>query len=150
MSAHQDNPLWGAYAQKLQAGKGFEKPRKGADVGDHPPITPVKSATSEMLGDREWKLYEYIARNFLATISKSATFDARTVVFGIGGEEFKLRGKIMKDPGFLEVCPWLSVNDVKVGKYKVDDSFPVTCKIEERYVSFDQSLTSILQTVAPA
>ena len=48
---------------------GFEKPRKGDDAGDHPPITPVKSASRGSLGDREWKVYEFIAKNFLGSIS---------------------------------------------------------------------------------
>lgn len=38
----------------------------GTDVGDHPPITPVRSATeSDVGGGDAWRLYEYVVRHFL-------------------------------------------------------------------------------------
>ena len=40
----------------------------GADVGDHPPITPMRSATRDQLRDSEWKLYDFVTRHFLATV----------------------------------------------------------------------------------
>lgn len=54
---------------------GMCKPRKGVDAGDHPPITPVRSASKTTLKDREWKLYNFIARNFFASISNDAIYD---------------------------------------------------------------------------
>lgn len=30
--------------------EGINRPRKGADAGDHPPITPMRSATEAELG----------------------------------------------------------------------------------------------------
>lgn len=42
----------------------------GTDAGDHPPITPVRAATSDELGGGEaWLIYEYVARHFLASLS---------------------------------------------------------------------------------
>lgn len=55
--------------------QGFNKPKKGVDAGDHPPITPVKSATKTQLGEREWRLYKFITRNFLGCISQDALYD---------------------------------------------------------------------------
>ena len=54
---------------------GIHKPKKGTDAGDHPPITPVKSAGKNDLYDREWRLYNFITRNFLACISEDAIYD---------------------------------------------------------------------------
>jgi len=51
------------------------KPKKGVDAGDHPPITPVKSAFKGDLRDHEWKLYNFIARNFFGSISRDAVYD---------------------------------------------------------------------------
>ena len=51
------------------------KPKKGVDAGDHPPITPVKSASRASLGEREWKLYNFITRNFFGSISPDASYD---------------------------------------------------------------------------
>ena len=43
-------------------------PSGGVDVGDHPPITPMRSANRDQLRDNEWKLYDFITRHFLATV----------------------------------------------------------------------------------
>lgn len=40
---HKKNSEWGPYVSKILK-QGIEKPNKGIDKGDHPPITPVKSA----------------------------------------------------------------------------------------------------------
>lgn len=91
----------------------MQKPKKGVDAGDHPPITPVKSASRDSLGDREWKLYNFITRNFFASIARDAVYDEVRVEFLIGEkfmnkETFKLKGSILKEQGFLEIMPWLS------------------------------------------
>lgn len=42
----------------------------GTDVGDHPPITPVRSATeAELGGGIDWLIYDYVARHFLGSLS---------------------------------------------------------------------------------
>ena len=46
------------------------------DAGDHPPVTPVLAATAEEAmrcgGGDAWRLYELIARTFLASVSPDA------------------------------------------------------------------------------
>ena len=86
--------------------KGFNKPRKGVDAGDHPPITPVKAANPGQLRDREYKIYEYITANFLACISEDAVYETLRCELLISEEKFKLKGQILKEDGFLEVMPW--------------------------------------------
>ena len=41
----------------------------GRDVGDHPPITPMKCVNRGELRDVEWRVYEFITTHFLATVS---------------------------------------------------------------------------------
>jgi DNA topoisomerase IA len=48
---------------------GIQRPKKGHDAGDHPPITPMKAATEAELGHEAWRLYDYITRHFIATVS---------------------------------------------------------------------------------
>lgn len=43
----------------------------GTDAGDHPPITPMRAATRDQVRDSDWRLYDFITRHFLATVSKS-------------------------------------------------------------------------------
>eukprot|EP00854_Cymbomonas_tetramitiformis_P019490 gene19490-23305_t len=40
------------------------------DAGDHPPITPVRSATEHEVGGGDaWRVYDYVARHFIASLS---------------------------------------------------------------------------------
>lgn len=73
LKTHKSNSEWGNYAGKILK-DGIEKPRDGIDKGDHPPITPVKTANKGQLRELEWKIYEFITRNFLATISRKAKY----------------------------------------------------------------------------
>ncbi|CDW89802.1 dna topoisomerase 3-beta-1-like [Stylonychia lemnae] len=123
LTQHMSHPDWGNYAQMLLNG-GMVKPKKGVDAGDHPPITPVKSATKSQLGDREWRLYNFISRNFFGSISHDASYEQVKVLFQVGqkdsvNEIFKLKGNILKEEGFLEVMPWLLQSDKEIPVYKM-------------------------------
>lgn len=75
-------------------------------IGDHPPITPMKSASPiELTGD-SWKLYDYITRHFIATVSKDCRYMSTTVTFVINEETFSTSGKTLLDPGFTTIMPW--------------------------------------------
>ena len=73
-------------------------PKNGKqDDKSHPPIHPVKLARKEELGFDEWRIYELIARHFLACISKDA-IGAETKVDVLFGEEtFTTRGLIIEE-----------------------------------------------------
>ena len=60
---------YGQYASQI-LGEGVNRPKKGHDVGDHPPITPMKLASSNELDGDSWKIYDYIVRHFLASVSR--------------------------------------------------------------------------------
>lgn len=120
LTALKEHEDYGTYAQNLLK-KGFNKPRKGVDAGDHPPITPVKAARAGQLRDRDLKIYEYITANFLACISEDATYEALRCELLIGEEKFKLKGQLLKDEGFLEVMPWQRHSDKEVPQYEIGD-----------------------------
>jgi len=62
------SPGWGPHvADVLRAG--IQRPKKGHDAGDHPPITPMKAASEAELGHEAWHLYDYITRHFIASVS---------------------------------------------------------------------------------
>lgn len=56
---------------------GVNKPRKGADAGDHPPITPMRSASAELQGDA-LRIYNYIVSHFIATVSRTPYLSVST------------------------------------------------------------------------
>jgi len=67
----------------------------------------VLSATKDELADREWKLYSFITRTFLGSISEDAVYDEVRVKFAVGPlETFKLKGIVLKKRGFLEIMSW--------------------------------------------
>ena len=137
LSQHQSHPDWGQYVSDLLS-YGINKPKKGVDQGDHPPITPVKSASRSQLGDREWKLYNFITRTFLGCISSDAVFDQLKIDFEVGNEYFKLKGNILRDPGFYDIMPWMKIEDKEVPLLKVGQSLNIkSMRLNEGKVSID-------------
>lgn len=63
-----EHAVWGADVSELLK-NGPMSPRRGVDVGDHPPITPMRVATENQLDWEAWRLYEFISRNFIASLS---------------------------------------------------------------------------------
>ena len=64
------NADWGQHVSDILRA-GIQRPKKGHDAGDHPPITPMKAASESELGHEAWRLYDYITRHFIATVSVS-------------------------------------------------------------------------------
>ena len=104
----QNNADWGADCKALLQGA-FAKPRKGHDAGDHPPITPCRAAGRGELDGDAWKLYDYIVRHFIGTVSPNCKYEQTTVKIDIAEEEFTYSGKKVTDPGFTEVMKWQAI-----------------------------------------
>ena len=97
---------WGTYVRELLA-QGANKARGGVDMGDHPPITPVRSARDgELNGDME-RVYELVVRHCIASVSKDAVWRSTRVDFNVESMKekgrFTLRGKELVSPGFLAI-----------------------------------------------
>nr|KAG5699160.1 hypothetical protein BaRGS_014459 [Batillaria attramentaria] len=103
-----DHPDWGPFVRKVLK-DGMKQPKKGHDAGDHPPITPMRSARQSDFDPDSWRLYDYITRHFIATLSPNCLYLQTTVYFEIGPERFSCSGKVLTDPGFTEVMPWLAL-----------------------------------------
>uniref|UniRef100_A0A8C5ADQ4 DNA topoisomerase n=1 Tax=Gadus morhua TaxID=8049 RepID=A0A8C5ADQ4_GADMO len=102
------NPMWAQEVRALLAA-GLNRPRKGSDAGDHPPITPMRAASEAELGSDGWRLYEYITRHFMATVSEDCKYLQTTIEFSIGTEAFSCSGKTLISPGYTAVMPWLGI-----------------------------------------
>lgn len=79
------------------------------------------SSRNELDGDA-WRLYDYITRHFIATVSKDCTYRSTTVTFTINEETFTTTGKTLIDPGFTSVMHW----QVKKKNYYHKDIFRFT------------------------
>ncbi|XP_038985908.1 DNA topoisomerase 3-beta isoform X3 [Phoenix dactylifera] len=110
------NPIWGNDVRALLA-DGFHKPRCGLDAGDHPPITPMRSATEDMLGNDAWRLYQYICQHFIGTVSPDCHYTRTKVEFAAGGELFHSVGQRVTAKGFTSIMPWMAVGEKNLPQF---------------------------------
>lgn len=99
-------PQYASYAQGLLAQGSLSATRGKTFDTDHPPIYPTAIASSDDLRPEEWKLYNLVARRFLATVSGPATVEGTKVKLDIGGETFDARGDVLVKPGFRGIYPY--------------------------------------------
>ncbi|XP_046917236.1 DNA topoisomerase 3-beta isoform X2 [Dermatophagoides farinae] len=104
LESQRFNNVWGPDVRDLLS-QGFSPPRSGHDAGDHPPITPMKAATPAELGGDGWRVYEYITRHFMATLSTDMIHDVVTVIAEIGSQSFRTSCSELKHPGFTKFLP---------------------------------------------
>lgn len=116
---------WGNVVSALLE-SGIQKPREGHDAGDHPPITPLKFASEVDVGSEAWKLYEYITKHFIATLSPDCQFLQTTITFSIGTEKFTLVGKEVTDPGYTELMTRQAIpTEETLPPFEINDSCPL-------------------------
>ena len=73
-----------------------------AKVGDHFAIIPT-GAVSRSLDDHERKVFDMVAKRFIAVFFPPAQYENTTRITRVEGEPFKTEGKILVAPGWLEV-----------------------------------------------
>jgi DNA topoisomerase-1 len=99
-------PAYRAYAQRLLGAGALKASRGKKETTDHPPIHPTGAADPDKLKPEEFKLYNLIARRFMATLSGPATIEGTKVTIQAGGEPFVARGDVLVNPGFREIYPY--------------------------------------------
>jgi DNA topoisomerase-3 len=87
-------------------------PKNGKqDDKAHPPIHPVKNASRNELAPDEWRVYELVARHFLACISKDAIGAETKIEVLCGGEHFSAKGILIEELNWLDVFPYEKWSD---------------------------------------
>ena len=99
-------PQYAKVCGKILAQDKITPTRGKQETTDHPPIYPTAAADMHDLEPAEWKLYNLIARRFLATLMGPATIEGTKLSFDIGGEPFSTSGSVLKVPGYREVYPF--------------------------------------------
>ena len=148
LTTHQLHSEWGKYALNL-VDKGYSAPEPGEEVGDNLPIIPIKSVERGKLGPNEWKIYEYISKTFLASISKSAEVTWLEVAFKIGEEIFEYSLQHIVSKGFFNIAPWLNtIKDEELPTFKVMQEYVIDTKkvIDGKTVPFGYLTESELIT----
>jgi DNA topoisomerase-1 len=101
-----DVPFYHEHAQRLLA-KGALQPTKGSkESTDHPPIHPTGAPDPDKLEPRAWKLYNLVARRFMATLSDAAIVESTKVTLDVAGEPFRTKGDVVVSPGFRAIYPY--------------------------------------------
>ncbi|RQR28360.1 MULTISPECIES: DNA topoisomerase III [unclassified Burkholderia] len=86
--------------------KGWVKPNKrifdNTKISDHFAIIPTLQAPKS-LSEPEQKLYDMVVKRFLAVFFPAAEFRVTTRVTEVAGHHFKTEGKVLVEPGWLQV-----------------------------------------------
>ncbi|MDY2778059.1 MAG: DNA topoisomerase, partial [Collinsella sp.] len=100
-----NSPALAPVCKKVLAGP--MKPTRGkTETTDHPPIHPTGQGDPESLDGGQKKLYNLIARRFLATLMGPATIENTKLSIEVGGEPFTASGDVLVDAGFREAYPY--------------------------------------------
>ncbi len=98
-------PALAPVCKKVLAGP--MKPTHGkTETTDHPPIHPTGQGDPTTLDGGQLKLYNLIARRFLATLMGPATIENTKVSIDVAGEPFAASGDVLVDAGFREAYPY--------------------------------------------
>ena len=99
-------PQYAPVCQQILSQDKIVATRGKQETTDHPPIYPTAAADPSKLQPAEWKLYNLIARRFLATLMGPATSEGTKLSFDINGEPFTTTGSVLASPGFRAIYPF--------------------------------------------
>lgn len=126
LAQQKTHPMWGVYVNELLQ-SGHTRPKAGKDAGDHPPITPMRCAGPGELSGDEWRIYEYVARHFIATVSPDCKLTKTKITINLNEEIFSITGAVVEDAGFTEVMPHFRVQNNKIpANVKSGEDFPLS------------------------
>lgn len=133
------NPAYAPYCKALLAKGRLTATRGKKETTDHPPIYPTAKATPDDLAPADYKLYNLIARRFLATLSEAAVVEGTKVTLEVAGEPFTAKGDVLVKPGFRAIYPY---------GLKKDEQLPALS--EGQRIAFNGAVCTKKQTEPPA
>ena len=119
-------PQYANYCDELLAAQPLKATRGKQETTDHPPIYPTGAADPDKLQPAAWKLYNLIARRFLATLMGPATIEGTKVTLDVAGEPFIASGNVLAKPGFRSIYPYGLKKDDQLPELNVGD----VCDVE--------------------
>ena len=133
------NPAYAPYCKKLLSQPKLTATRGKKETTDHPPIYPTAAATPDSLAAADYKIYNLIARRFLATLSGAAVVEGTKVALKVEGETFIAKGDVVVTPGYREIYPYGT---------KKDEQLPTLA--ENQVIPFNGAECTQKQTEPPA
>jgi len=145
VSTISGNPAYAPYCAQLLAKGKLTATRGNKETTDHPPIYPTAKATPDDLPAANYKLYNLIARRFMATLSDACVVEGTKVTLDVPGsgsgarEQFIARGDVTVTPGFRAIYPF---------GVKKDEQLPALS--EGQTIAFNGATCTKKQTEPPA
>lgn len=133
------NPAYAPYCKEILSAQPLKATRGKKETTDHPPIYPTALATPDTLAPQDYKLYNLIARRFMATLSPAAVVEGTKVELVVEGESFIAKGDVLVSPGFRALYPY---------GLKKDEQLPVLSEGDQ--LSFEGATLTQKQTEPPA
>ncbi|MGH2990982.1 MAG: DNA topoisomerase I [Solirubrobacterales bacterium] len=93
------------------------KPTRGKkETTDHPPIHPAQAVHPGGLDGQHQRVYELIARRFLATFGKPMITESTRAEIEAGSETYFVRGSVVVDPGYAAIYTYARSSDDEIPK----------------------------------
>ena len=118
-------PQYAPACRELLSREKLTATRGKTETTDHPPIYPTAAADPTKLEPAQWKLYNLIARRFLATLSDPAVIEGTKIEIDVAGEPFVASGDVLKVPGFRGVYPFGLKKDEQLPALETGDTVDV-------------------------
>lgn len=91
------------------------------ETTDHPPIHPTAAASHARLSPQEWKIYELVARRFMATLAGEAVVLSVRADLACGPEPFVARGSRTAEEGWYRYYPYGRKKEIVLPHLEVGD-----------------------------
>ena len=93
------------------------KPTRGKkETTDHPPIYPTQAVNPGALEGPKRRVYELVARRFLATFAPAMVSESTRADIEAGSETYFVRGSVVVDPGFAAIYTYARSADTELPK----------------------------------
>ena len=119
-------PQYANYCDELLAAQPLKATRGKQETTDHPPIYPTGVGDPDKLRPEEWKLYNLIARRFLATLSEQPVIEGTKVTLDAGGQTFAASGDVLVKSGYRAIYPYGSKKDEQLPALSVGQEVDLT------------------------
>ena len=118
-------PAYASICDQILAGP-LHATRGKQETTDHPPIYPTAPADPEKLEPAAWKLYNLIARRFMATLMGPAVIEGTKVSLDVAGQPFSAAGDVLKEKGYRAAYPYGLKKDEQLPSLAQGDTVEVS------------------------
>lgn len=112
-------------ASKLKGITDYRPTRGPREATDHPPIYPTQGIERSDVSPEQWKVYELVARRFMATIAPPADIRGTHVKLDVAGEPFAAHGDVLLSKGWLDFYPYTRIEERYIPEMRKGDSVDV-------------------------